>query len=67
MGFDSPDWPFMGCFFDWYLWDLRCASDADLLWTIAASIAGTVVFGVLVMSLCVSPRHATSSAPIKAD
>jgi hypothetical protein len=47
----------MACHVDWYTWDVRCASDADLLWTVAGSIVGTVLVGVLALSLCFSSRQ----------
>ena len=56
----------MACHIDWYMWDVRCASDADLLWTVVGSIAGTVLVVVLAMSLCLSPRQKVG-APTKDD
>jgi lipopolysaccharide export LptBFGC system permease protein LptF len=44
----------MGCFFDWGLWELRCASDRDLLWSIAGVIAASLLV-VLALSFCLSP------------
>ena len=61
----------MACFFDWEMWDVRCASDADLLSTIAVLLVATVLVGAFVLLLCPPPRqqegNATNLKDVKND